>query len=1408
MSNIIFRKPLITNITDLVTFAQTEQIDFEWVYPTDFTDESTHDSSSLIEYKLYRHIELKSPAVSANGGLFCDAESYNTPFYTSPARPEPIFKLIATLPASTTTYTDTFADMTVHLDEKIKFRNGRWVDNENSDILQDIGLTKRRLYYKLIGVSNTMIFNTLPFMYLCRTMGVECRSAITQVKWNTLYQEGETVWFNNVITNRTRTAVDIIYNPLMQRYLNVWVSGDDNQVYCLDGRNGNLLKTYTLTFSNIYGLRVDPDTGDGIIIGSNANMYRCSLTSGTTSIVRNINTPITPNGNTGLVITKNNNNHFASVVANKDTVANCGLDTTTVENIGRTTFGCKEDTAANIPNILGITNGADGGVWINGHTPIHYLYSYTSTSTSETIVWNADCPGGSPTATKIKEFRAGCAAKGKTPYNPWCDSDHYTKQTTTTTTTVNVDKKFLQDIGYVYGATTGINKGYTHGQSYPYLNGTYKPFTSKASRTGWFGQSTSSGGDQFGRPYTTGSSANPQLAPNPGESQKGLAADIPSSGLLTDNQYNIFQVNNFENRVHKLTWNGVISSLNYNYIDESNVGLANVDYWTITKPVHTAVDSQNNVWVIQEGLANPILTKIYMNTATTSFPYGGACRWPELNSTNNFGVCNSYVYGSPYNDKYIEFYLTRAITFTDSVTTHPTDGYRTNHGICLIGDLGQQRATAREWCLSDSNYAIGGKLLYTNYAGISSKYNFPRGSGGDTTEYNSDNFGLCYIFTEHAINSYPEIVHPTINYPTLDLKVIPVDSTPVNCDKTFWNDQKQVNAPLYNSASGYDDFTVQLSATLTDMGSFEFTAYLFSYGDKSTDLAGSTNPTNIQTTNNVIQYTYHDPSISGKPNNRQILATPVNVPTGKYTPYVSIPGASNTYIVTGDSLMISSSASVDIHVFERWPTAEFYGTPSDTATIRQLNILSSWHLMSYNFEVGDNGHDLESSSRIISGYDPLSANFTDISISRTWPISAWFWDFGDKTTYGGFALPDILETHVTSQINKTSLPISKRDDCATPHSNMAHHLYKGPNTYIATLWVLASNTQTDSWPISAGITDENIMTQTFTIAASREVKVLEVCPNVEFTAISGETIPQSYTNDNLFNSYVKLSADRNYTGIWSTYGLISGYAPYVKVVTVGAATARSLPFSALTWDWSDPYTDLTTNDYTLYNYPTAGWPTWNEASYTLTGEHTFIMPGFYDITLLPVVSAPMSNYVSNCHGLQKHMHVYVEEILPKVRFNTSTHFGDSPLLITFNPSAVSAGSFPICRLDWDFGDDSPIITISRLMSAEYGNYVQLSAFADPSDPRNVLVSHEYSRTLASHAENYTVTLSAFACNTNTMVASSLVIGPINPMNLVQNEGDVHLIENRMYSQEDNLLLVFEGQTSRNNFTVLLSSESS
>jgi hypothetical protein len=370
---------------------------------------------------------------------------------------------------------------------------------------------------------------------------------------------------------------------------------------------------------------------------------------------------------------------------------------------------------------------------------------------------------------------------------------------------------------------------------------------------------------------------------------------------------------------------------------------------------------------------------------------------------------------------------------------------------------------------------------------------------------------------------------------------------------------------------------------------------------------------------------------------------------------------------------------------------------------------------------------------------------------------------------------------------------------------MTEHLYKGPGTYYATLYVRASNTGTESWNISAGVTDKTQMLNNFVVAATREVRVLEICPNIDFE-LNGTpmTVVSNYSDDTTTSYTPAVSAP------YGTYGIISGYAPHVDVTFDGYVSARSLPISAIRWDFGDTYVNsITADENTLYGYPTAGWPTWTNLPYHVTGHHVYVMPGLYNVTLLPIVSSPQIGYVSNCTGFEKPLHVYVKEIEPVASLNTSafnaTLSGSTPFTVYVGSSGTVAGSFPICRMSYDFGDGTPLVTLSRWVSSEYSQYYQEAYFADASDPRNVVVPHTYTRTLFTQPETYTITLSVYACNTNAVGITSMVVGPIDLQTLSYYEGDIHLIENRMYHKDNDLLLVFEGQQRLGNYTVLLSS---
>tara|TARA_R110000765_G_scaffold168497_1_gene273541 strand:+ start:7751 stop:12004 length:4254 start_codon:yes stop_codon:yes gene_type:complete len=1410
-----YRTPKFTSITSLVDAPSTgagtlaaPQFNLAW---------GTVDN--LVKYKIYRHIERKYPSSLANGGTLVDSTNPSLPDYAN----QPVYKLITE--TTGTSYSDTLDDLSDHADEGIILSSGVWRDDNGSgaNVIDEILNTDRRLMYKIVAVTDDVPFNRTPFIYTCQEGGVQCRSVIAQVRWNTRYNEGDVVWYNP-ITGRNRTSVDITFDPTVSRFHNVWVSGNDRVIYALNGATGDIVKSFEIPNSlvtYVVGIRVDPATGNGIVIGDNDQVYTCNISSGTIVTTVKTNASYLPNGNKGLVLTDEADAKYAYVVANSDVVSKCDYSgsvdkATTV--IPRTDLGCASATPIpssnyKLENVLGIANGPDQSVWVNNHVPIFYSYQYTTQNVYYTGQWIGYCvgpPAGTPTPASAAYWArqpegVGLCEKSK--------PTHYVSTRHVTNVVTTIETNFLQDIGYITGVGAANLGAANWNTDLADLDAsTFFPYTASAGRTGWLGKSPDEA-DNTGRPYIEQAAPipDPATSPLPAISQKGMTADIPETA--DDNVYNVFQVNESEGRVHRLEWDNTNLTYSVEYV--------NNDYeynrwWDIDSPVHCITDSQNNVWVLQDDPTNQ-MTLIYQLPDTGTFPYGGTSTWPDLTAFDSYSDPIGYSFGENNSDRDIEYALSRNTLGSLSTATR-TDGYYQGYGIIIDGvDEGTQRALAKAWLAT--NWAETGMEIYPNYptgggAGYRYTASFPR-VGGTTravpSEYNSDNTGIGYIFTDSSAESNPAYINPTVTYPNIDLKIFPVESSPFNCDDTFWTDQKVANSDN-TAASGYDDFTATLSATLIDQGSFYFYGYDWYFDDKAVDLDSTdTNPTTINTVANTYDYTYHDPSLNGKPYER--TQGGVAEADGIYNPFVVGNTNTNAYTVSGDTVAhYASSNTVDSTVWERWPTARFYVTPYDTASLRQ-GYLSTWNLTEFAYPVGDNGEDLNSDARIVSGYDPLSANFTDTSISRTWPLSDWFWTFGDGDEYLGFALdnnrfsPDVTYSHILTTLLHESDPASIRDDCTTEHPNMTAHLYKGPGTYEATLYVRASNTNTDSWNISAGITDQATMSSEFVVAATRQINVLEVCPAIAYD-LSGNpmTITNDYSDDlgPLSDHYTVATVNPSST--YSPDGILSGYAPYLQVSVSGILTSRSLPISAAVWDFGDAYVNSITNDeVTLYDPAITGWPEWSGSDpYETTGRHTYVMPGFYNITLRSVSSADQIDHVSNCTGLEKSMYVYVEEIDPIAGVSANVVSGSSPLTVDFTLSPyTTAGSFPICRIDWDFGDDTEILTLSRYNSSAYTAYESNAAY-EASDPRNVIVSHEYNRTLTTISSIYVASVSVYACNTNTVATTSMEIGPIALETLSVNEGDIHLVESRMSHQNDDLLLVFEGETSSNNYSVLLS----
>lgn len=138
--------------------------------------------------------------------------------------------------------------------------------------------------------------------------------------------------------------------------------------------------------------------------------------------------------------------------------------------------------------------------------------------------------------------------------------------------------------------------------------------------------------------------------------------------------------------------------------------------------------------------------------------------------------------------------------------------------------------------------------------------------------------------------------------------------------------------------------------------------------------------------------------------------------------------------------------------------------------------------------------------------------------------------------------------------------------------------------------------------------------------------------------------------------------------------------------------------------------------------------------------------------------------------------ITVKEILPVAGMHSiSATIGISPLAVQLTPRNCKSGSFPLDRIDWDFGDGTPIKTISRYIPVEDANVVYTGYFgADKNDVRNYDVLHTYVRNINTYPVFYP-SLTCYSANTNSSDSCSITIGPID---FKQTEQDLHILKNR------------------------------
>jgi len=882
---------------------------------------------------------------------------------------------------------------------------------------------------------------------------------------------------------------------------------------------------------------------------------------------------------------------------------------------------------------------------------------------------------------------------------------------------------------------------------------------------------------------------------------RGICIDNSTSST---SNYNVWIGDTNAWEINKFTWNGTTLTLNKRY---TSLAYA---------PMGIGCDSENNLWTV-EGHNCLHLDKIYQTTnASSAYPYGGGCRYPT-------GPYSSWSASTVINDAAIEYVLTRDpstmaaptlaafnnlietnIGTSETLTYNGTDYDRYTWGIKIKGSNTQEQhnnAVAFIAAYSADLTVTQGRRIYPNCpASIDTviRFSFPTTPPvGDSYQYSDFTGYIAFAGDLSANNSIPiqpgSLVTTSYKFPDytnpsfIDMSLSGIYSSPTLEDGTYW--QNQINNANTIETSGYDDLTVRCKPDIYD-GSFELSGIRYNFGDRDYDL-GVTVPNSYIT--QVIpdlqqDYTYHDPSQSGKPNARWIGYPGED--SGTYFVNATAYYNHNVYLTGTNPQTTSNTEPGSATVWERWPTAQFYLTPLDTTSLR----LWLWRESIYR-AYGDNGLTPWSANRIISGTDPVSALFSDMSIARTWALSSWTIDFGDHNNYPAFFTS--LGYTNSAFLDTVDASYSPKD-ATTLHANLTSHLYCRPGTYYATLFVRAINTETESAELN-----------TMNIAATQEVRVYELEPFANFLTLAVSTVSSSYHDDATTPIWGQLYVDE--PPVLNTVNLISGYAPNLTITWMECCMPHSYPISGYDWNFGDYYNEIQNLSSISALNVTVDYPCWETDQSYHRVIHTYVMPGIYNVTLC--ASASTTSTQSCC---AKNLYVYVDELLPEACFTIGdsltsfgvTPSGEAPLTVYFNPSCTIPGSFPICRMDWDFGDGT-MTTVTRRPSTEntYGIYPFPS---DLNDPRNIIVSHEFTRTLISQPSTFIVTMSAYACNTNTMDSTSgsfvtdYNVGPITVPAIDLSVGKRHIIASRSYNNEDDLLLVFEGENKPVTYSVLIS----
>jgi hypothetical protein len=154
------------------------------------------------------------------------------------------------------------------------------------------------------------------------------------------------------------------------------------------------------------------------------------------------------------------------------------------------------------------------------------------------------------------------------------------------------------------------------------------------------------------------------------------------------------------------------------------------------------------------------------------------------------------------------------------------------------------------------------------------------------------------------------------------------------------------------------------------------------------------------------------------------------------------------------------------------------------------------------------------------------------------------------------------------------------------------------------------------------------------------------------------------------------------------------------------------------------------------------------------------------------------------------------DIPPTANFITLTdEFGFTPLEVELSPKSTISGTFPVEKIVWDFGDGTPLLTVSRYTttSASPGVIYKPNYPTDPRDPRNYNVKHTYYRNIPTDPQHFYPSLTAYSANTQSYDTCSREIGPLG----IKKKNNKQIIASHYYDSDNKAFFVIndDGKTS-------------